>query len=115
MLAASVAGFESFNPRTHTGCDEDKYKQTRDFKVSIHAPTRGATFEHWLRKLDNLSFNPRTHTGCDIANSIKSANAASFNPRTHTGCDVGNLVVVDKTTKVSIHAPTRGATSSKES
>ena len=32
-----------FNPRTHTGCDILGYDGSRNCKVSIHAPTRGAT------------------------------------------------------------------------
>ena len=34
-----------FNPRTHTGCDTDAAEKVKaDAPVSIHAPTRGATF-----------------------------------------------------------------------
>ena len=32
-----------FNPRTHTGCDDPKRRSSSGLKVSIHAPTRGAT------------------------------------------------------------------------
>ena len=34
----------------------------------------------------------------------------SFNPRTHTGCDVTVAIGIYGGHKVSIHAPTRGAT-----
>ena len=56
-------------------------------KVSIHAPTRGATSwpSNWARWLKG--FNPRTHEGCDLF-----------------------LSLVSPITDVSIHAPTRGAT-----
>ena len=37
---------------------------------------------------------------------------ASFNPRTHTGCDKAKMTL-SKFYAVSIHAPTRGATSHK--
>ena len=33
----------SFNPRTHTGCDNRACGNQAVFSVSIHAPTRGAT------------------------------------------------------------------------
>ena len=33
-----------------------------------------------------------------------------FNPRTHTGCDNPERVAVNNVRRVSIHAPTRGAT-----
>ena len=78
-------------------------------KVSIHAPTRGATgatdesvaqakfqstHPHGVRRLTithmlriALGFNPRTHTGCDIALYMFISQNPCFNPRTHTGCD----------------------------
>ena len=83
----------SFNPRTHTGCDsmilstgicavefqsthphgvrlKTKYKNKKEQKVSIHAPTRGATFciNHKIIRI--LCFNPRTHTGCDATGKL---------------------------------------------
>ena len=33
----------SFNPRTHTGCDDFNFFLVDFLRVSIHAPTRGAT------------------------------------------------------------------------
>ena len=39
-----LALYKSFNPRTHTGCDLPRVNNTFcAYKVSIHAPTRGAT------------------------------------------------------------------------
>ena len=35
---------DCFNPRTHTGCDNAWSKALPLRRVSIHAPTRGATF-----------------------------------------------------------------------
>ena len=35
----------SFNPRTHTGCDRDAHGRDALRGVSIHAPTRGATWQ----------------------------------------------------------------------
>ena len=143
-----------FNPRTHTGCDQEneRYKFMR--LVSIHAPTRGATFNtgrkvksfrfqsthpHGVRRnrskkvTEERSFNPRTHTGCDVPctmqvclsvmfqsthphgvrrrNTPCRARSQCFNPRTHTGCDQ-NQWNIDQWNRVSIHAPTRGATNS---
>ena len=55
-----------FNPRTREGCDQQDYKDmTAAYKISIHAPVKGATTEEdwvnkWLR-----DFNPRTREGCD--------------------------------------------------
>ena len=77
----------SFNPRTHTGCDIPSCFVHKIRKVSIHAPTRGATWQGTDKRRNTKSFNPRTHTGCDIPSYF-----------------------VHKIRKVSIHAPTRGAT-----
>ena len=35
---------DCFNPRTHTGCDFSFTLSNTPLRVSIHAPTRGATF-----------------------------------------------------------------------
>ena len=79
---------ESFNPRTHTGCDRARSVLCNSKPcVSIHAPTRGATM-------------------LDSANIIY---IYGFNPRTHTGCDAF-VQVHWQQYRVSIHAPTRGAT-----
>ena len=101
-------------------------------KVSIHAPTRGATVLSRSGIRPMVSFNPRTHTGCDLGNTHKrfgycvSIHAPTrgatkpktfryfvprgFNPRTHTGCDLVVLTSSNNLIIVSIHAPTRGAT-----
>ena len=38
-----VPGYNGFNPRTHTGCDAATGSLAHRLRVSIHAPTRGAT------------------------------------------------------------------------
>ena len=108
VFRTSIYGF---NPRTHTGCDlsrrtciasTSKFQSTHPhgvrpiksafwiicFRVSIHAPTRGATYLKIVEAYNNLCFNPRTHTGCDRSN-----------PK-----------IIRGGKDVSIHAPTRGAT-----
>ena len=77
----------SFNPRSHTGSDAYFAAETGNTLVSIHAPTRGATFS---------SLAPWCSSSC-------------FNPRSHTGSDNGFAIVITDRV-VSIHAPTRGAT-----
>ena len=101
----------SFNPRTHTGCDFAGWSDgntsatrvsihaptrgatgktcphTPKSPVSIHAPTRGATGCPSLGINKNVGFNPRTHTGCDRRSTSSKSRSVSFNPRTHTGCD----------------------------
>ena len=55
------------------------------------------------------SFNPRTHEGCDAISAAYQSCPYSFNPRTHEGCDSFSCQGCFFE-KVSIHAPTRGAT-----
>ena len=78
-------------------------------KVSIHAPTRGATHPEFQKNVDDLVSIHAPTRGATVLSRSGIRPMVSFNPRTHTGCDLGN------THKrfgycVSIHAPTRGAT-----
>ena len=125
-----------FNPRTHTRCDFTAVlRTTHTFFVSIHAPTRGATYRGGERSCRFVygGFNPRTHTRCDThIECLFHLPTQGFNPRTHTGCDdrrfKGRCRVQPgfnprthtrcdaipqqdyELLMVSIHAPTRGAT-----
>ena len=78
----------SFNPRTHTGCDGNRR----------------------CNRIGQPSFNPRTHTGCDSRKRKENTFQNRFNPRTHTGCDGSQYASLNGFLRVSIHAPTRGAT-----
>ena len=101
-------------------------------KVSIHAPTRGATFsEHALPATAEVSIHAPTR-GATIWSRALTVWVYGFNPRTHTGCDAsikgrGTHDLMFQSThphgvrrdlwrqcgpvcEVSIHAPTRGAT-----
>ena len=86
-------------------------KPKEEEKVSIHAPTRGATTWSLIRRSLTKGFNPRTHTGCDLQSEKHPLRIPfGFNPRTHTGCDFIRFRI-SISSSVSIHAPTRGATS----
>ena len=79
--------------------------------VSIHAPTRGATVcqkKHWTNCRRFQSTHPH---GVRPPRKGGMLPIICFNPRTHTGCD-SYLVKCDIVVVVSIHAPTRGATAS---
>ena len=126
--------FVSFNPRTHTGslsCGSfELFRQC--LLVSIHAPTRGATYRHLRRQRgDPVSIHaPTRGATIGITDRVSSEERVSihaptrgatyvmvtpflmdvsFNPRTHTGCDDKYAFYCGKK-EVSIHAPTRGAT-----
>ena len=77
-----------FNPRSHERSDDTHIDlgNTTD-KISIHAPTRGATEAQQILPRNNTYFNPRSHERSD-----------------YTDDNMPNSM------KISIHAPTRGAT-----
>ena len=126
----SLHVFDSFNPRSHEGSDVDApadggmvkmFQSTlprrerryiiiteRENKVSIHAPTKGATtivtiesriFEfqstlprrerrgHGEALRDMQGFNPRSHEGSDRQWNYRFQKLGSFNPRSHEGSD----------------------------
>ena len=79
-------------------------------RVSIHAPTRGATkFNHGFpREVEFQSTRPH---GARLASAIASRRIPDcFNPRAHTGRDGQLGYRFAYRILVSIHAPTRGAT-----
>ena len=121
-----------FNPRTYKRCDFCFLLASYNGIVSIHAPTRGAT--PYLAKIyqDKTSFNPRTYKRCDSIFGWLCIGLCRFNPRTYKRCDIPHIQNLIPTLlfqsthlqevrqknqfsdivpeKVSIHAPTRGAT-----
>ena len=92
MLARFDNSVGSFNPRTREGCDI--------------APR--------ITGVRRYCFNPRTREGCDHSATIRVMFLGGFNPRTREGCDVGVVRLRPATTAVSIHAPVRGATLTRE-
>ena len=104
---------------------QDKYME-----ISIHAPTRGATHTEVLRMIDirfqstlpreerprrmirtirRSYFNPRSHERSDRAPNGRRKHHGNFNPRSHERSDMEDYHV-EMPEKISIHAPTRGAT-----
>ena len=123
--------FQSTRPRgaRHKRGQNDRNQQ----RVSIHAPTWGATTTHPSRSCDGESFNPRAHVGRDWGREIIDQPVSGcFNPRAHVGRDSQHrlyssnhyrfqstrprgarlplLLCQCRTVPVSIHAPTWGAT-----
>mgnify|MGYP001432823433 CR=1 FL=1 len=98
-----------FNPRAHAGRDLTVYAhcQTRTFQSTR---PRGARPDALFFFPLGVSFNPRAHAGRDTRWRMLLTGLVSFNPRAHAGRDphVDNSA---KRNSVSIHAPTRGATS----
>ena len=77
-----------FNPRSHKGSDEVPGNDHREVRISIHAPTRGAT----------------NQGGNMTKEQIISIHAPTRGATRHTGAAQAEH------TEISIHAPTRGAT-----
>ena len=69
------------------GATEIQNANDWSFEVSIHAPTRGATKNPpWT---SNLQMFQSTHPrGVRLDNIFNTNGTASFNPRTHEGCDL---------------------------
>ena len=79
-------------------------------KVSIHAPTRGATWSFVASTMISSCFNPRTHTGCDPESVRVSLTIIRFQSTHPHGVRPASKAKTNGMWKVSIHAPTRGAT-----
>ena len=102
----------SFNPRTHTGCDK---ASDMSVKVSTvfqsthpHGVRRFVDNTYWLTHNKFQSTHPHGVRRCS-QNGL--CLGICFNPRTHTGCDGSWLELFFRyLSRVSIHAPTRGAT-----
>ena len=104
-----------FNSRAHGGRDTiGMHPQPQWILVSIHAPTGGATCGPiaWARVGFSFQFTrPRGARRCPRADRPPPS---CFNSRAHGGRDFVNAAV-PRRTRVSIHAPTGGATHPAES
>ena len=77
--------------------------------VSIHAPTRGATTISSTTLLWHLFQSTRPRGARRQVHHHRGQHQRGFNPRAHAGRDL-LLLCVGSMSRVSIHAPTRGAT-----
>ena len=62
-------------------------------KISIHAPTRGATPSSVMAGTVRTDFNPRAHEGRDKLRQVADIAADDFNPRAHEGRDPPTPVI----------------------
>ena len=130
MMSLSLRKFQSTHPH---GVRPDAFLCWSDFwSVSIHAPTRGATASRANQQIASQFQSTHPHGVRPSISSIVRNHemfqsthphgvrlpacgfslpaGCGFNPRTHTGCDCQCFMgCYDQ--EVSIHAPTRGATS----
>ena len=75
-----------FNPRTHVGCDRPNLMAERLRRISIHAPTWGAT-EKTVTLSNPKRFQSTHPRGVRLSGNIEKQLRPNFNPRTHVGCD----------------------------
>ena len=101
-------GRACFNPRPHVGGDVRGQGFWRRFKVSIHAPTWGATAAPCSRR-KVFMFQSTPPRGGRLSRFCILIFNASFNPRPHVGDDRQMLPRL-YFKPVSIHAPTWGTT-----
>ena len=123
----------NFNPRSHERSDIDAVLPScRNYDISIHAPTRGATDGNWTHTNANgISIHAPTR-GATLADAVGMTPAhifqstlpreerrllfptnnlqQDFNPRSHERSDLRLVQLTQRTSQISIHAPTRGAT-----
>ena len=78
---------QHFNPRSHERSDNQKGKRMAREKISIHAPTRGATIRITVGLLITQNFNPRSHERSDYDSIGITLIHENFNPRSHERSD----------------------------
>ena len=100
-----------FNPRSHEGSDNSVYEISPSHTISIHAPTRGATSDQNNKTYLVYHFNPRSHEGSDSFAVIKMTFLARFQSTLPRGERLNEARSILENLVISIHAPTRGATS----
>ena len=81
--------------------------------ISIHAPVKGATEHADEHIAADTDFNPRTREGCDGYIHPDTYGDSYFNPRTREGCDIWMGRDIPFSVIISIHAPVKGATTSR--
>ena len=80
-------------------------------RISIHAPTKGATCPYLQMCTHLFHFNPRSHEGSDLISSSLSVLIKVFQS-TLPRRERLNGINATQSELISIHAPTKGATTS---
>ena len=132
-LIVKTSLYSYFNPRSHERSDLKRCKYMRYKIISIHAPTRGATvpasashssvvFQSTLPREERpgsfpaavglmLHFNPRSHERSDMRSSFPSSFISCISIHAPTrGATSSARIGCPRGVYISIHAPTRGAT-----
>ena len=111
IMRVSMFGFQSTRPR---GAQQAVWRAYRVAdEVSIHAPTRGATRSASRPSRTSTEFQSTRPRGARPFQAQRLVPWSGFNPRAHEGRDPQHGDLQLHLLRVSIHAPTRGATSSR--
>ena len=102
-----------FNSRAREGRDPRQMQALMELDVSIHAPARGATTAKEEARPKN-GFNSRAREGRDYASMGRGPRGPVFQFTRPRGARQLVEYVVNANHCVSIHAPARGATKTKE-
>ena len=105
-----LAANQYFNPRSHERSDVTVTQPEPEKKISIHAPTRGATiFFSRFRRSSGISIHAPTRGATPLTAGLITL-SDYFNPRSHERSDLVRTGKIMSDVLISIHAPTRGAT-----
>ena len=111
VMVLLSSGCGSFNPRAHAGRDRQQSVDVlRAPPVSIRAPTRGATASSASQPAGLRRFNPRAHAGRDLAHRLGIGRPREFQSARPRGARQRERGAGPAAARVSIRAPTRGAT-----
>ena len=103
--------WSDFNPRSHERSDDLRGQiitSTLKFQSTLPREER-RNCEGRCKSL--LYFNPRSHERSDSNSSYGKPVETDFNPRSHERSDENASLLLPRCSRISIHAPTRGATS----
>ena len=109
IISVLVFRSENFNPRSHKGSDIVYSSNGGSAYISIHAPTRGATYARRSVSYGDIYFNPRSHKGSDPM-SLCACLLKTISIHAPTRGATKQYVNIQRDEIISIHAPTRGAT-----
>ena len=99
--------FQSTLPRGERRSLQRRSPLTKTFQSTL---PRGERQKSSHRRYWTCNFNPRSHEGSDGSSLSLTCSTANFNPRSHEGSDCVVFVTATTYGRISIHAPTRGAT-----
>ena len=105
--------FRDFNPRSHERSDKShsgRLKGCADFNPRSH---ERSDIPELPTEDEQRNFNPRSHERSDPNVQHMAESFTNFNPRSHERSDEDRIKKI-LSNRISIHAPTRGATSSKQ-